>query len=34
MATGGGTPCYFNNIDFMNKTGTAVWINTPIDPSS
>ncbi|HEY5774046.1 MAG TPA: shikimate kinase [Chitinophagaceae bacterium] len=31
MATGGGTPCYFNNIDFMNKTGTAVWINTPID---
>ena len=31
MATGGGTPCYFNNIDFMNKSGTAVWINTPID---
>ena len=31
MATGGGTPCYFNNIEFMNKTGTAVWINTPVD---
>ena len=31
MATGGGTPCYFNNIDFMNKAGTAVWINTPVD---
>ena len=31
MATGGGTPCYFNNIEFMNKMGTAVWINTPIE---
>lgn len=31
MATGGGTPCYFNNIEFMKKSGTAVWINTPVD---
>ena len=31
MATGGGTPCYFNNIEFMNRAGTAVWINTPVD---
>lgn len=31
MATGGGTPCYFNNIEFMNKAGTVVWINTPVD---
>ena len=31
MATGGGTPCYFMNIDFMNKSGTSVWINTPVD---
>jgi shikimate kinase len=31
MAAGGGTPCYFNNIEFMNKTGTTVWINTPVD---
>ena len=31
MATGGGTPCYFKNIDFMNKAGTTVWINTPVD---
>lgn len=31
MATGGGTPCYFNNIDFMNRHGTTVWISAPID---
>ena len=31
MACGGGAPFYYNNIDFMNKSGTAVWINTPID---
>lgn len=27
MACGGGTPCFFNNIDYMKKRGTAVWIN-------
>jgi shikimate kinase len=31
MACGGGTPCYYNNIDFMNKSGTSIWINIPID---
>ncbi len=31
MSTGGGTPCYFNNIDFMNAAGTTVWIHTPAD---
>jgi len=31
MATGGGTPCYFNNIDYMNKAGTTVWVNTPVE---
>lgn len=29
MACGGGSPCYFNNIDYMNQSGTTVWINTP-----
>jgi shikimate kinase len=31
MATGGGTPCYFNNIEFMKKSGTVLWISTPVD---
>ena len=31
MACGGGSPCYFNNIEYMNKSGTTVWINTPLD---
>ncbi|HEY6505420.1 MAG TPA: shikimate kinase [Chitinophagaceae bacterium] len=30
MACGGGSPCYFNNIEYMNQSGTTVWINTPI----
>lgn len=31
MACGGGTPCFFNNIEYMNQSGTTVWINTPLD---
>lgn len=30
MACGGGSPCYFNNIDYMNEAGTTVWINTSL----
>ena len=31
MATGGGAPCFFNNIDYMKSRGTTVWINCSID---
>lgn len=31
MACGGGSPCYFNNIDYMNQSGTTVWFNTPLE---
>jgi shikimate kinase len=31
MACGGGTPCFYNTIDYMNKKGTTVWINCSID---
>lgn len=27
MACGGGTPCFYNNIDYLKKMGTVVWIN-------
>lgn len=30
MACGGGTPCYFNNIGYMNQAGTTVWLDTPV----
>ncbi len=31
MACGGGTPCFYNSIDYMKKKGTVVWINCSID---
>lgn len=31
MACGGGTPCYFNNIDYMNLSGITIWINSPLE---
>lgn len=30
MACGGGSPCFFNNIEYMNQSGTTIWINTPM----
>lgn len=27
MATGGGTPCFYNNIDYLKKQGIIAWIN-------
>lgn len=29
MACGGGTPCYFDNLDWMNKGGITVYIRVP-----
>ena len=31
MACGGGSPCYFNNIEYMQQAGTTIWINTPLE---
>lgn len=31
MATGGGTPCFYNNIGYMKTSGIAVWLNCSID---
>jgi shikimate kinase len=31
MACGGGTPCFYNNLDYMKQAGTVVWINLSPD---
>ena len=31
LSCGGGTPCFFNNIEYMKKNGKVVWLNTSID---
>lgn len=31
MATGGGTPCFFNNLERMKQAGKVIYINTPIE---
>lgn len=31
VATGGGTPCFADNMEWMNANGTTVWIDTPKD---
>ena len=30
IATGGGAPCFFDNVDLMNRTGKTIYMN--IDP--
>lgn len=31
LATGGGTPCYNNNMNWMNENGITVWLDESID---
>ena len=31
IATGGGTPCYGDNMDFILAHGTAVYLQMPVD---
>jgi shikimate kinase len=31
LSCGGGTPCFFNNIEFMKKHGTVIWLNTSVN---
>jgi len=30
VATGGGTPCFFDNMDWMNAHGITVFLKTPV----
>ncbi len=29
IATGGGAPCFFDNIDLMNRTGKTIYLDVP-----
>lgn len=31
ISCGGGTPCFFNNIEYMKKNGKVIWINPPVE---
>lgn len=31
ISCGGGTPCFFDNIDFMNQHGTSLWLQASHD---
>ena len=34
LATGGGTPCFHENMEWMNRHGITVWIDEPIETLS
>ena len=31
IATGGGTPCFYDNMAFINSAGTTVYLKVPVD---
>lgn len=31
MSTGGGTPCFNDNMEYMNRQGHTIFLNTPVD---
>ena len=30
VSTGGGTPCFFDNMAWMNKQGVTIWLDEPL----
>jgi shikimate kinase len=30
LATGGGAPCFFDNMSWMNKQGITIWLDEPL----
>ena len=30
LATGGGAPCFYDNLERMKDTGTVLWLDTPL----
>ena len=31
ISTGGGAPCFFDNMEFMNETGTTVYLKVSVE---
>lgn len=31
LASGGGTPCFFDNMDFIKKLGISIYLNVPAE---
>ncbi len=31
LSVGGGTPCFNNNMDWMNDNGVTIWIDEPVE---
>lgn len=31
VATGGGAPCFFDNMDWMNQNGLTIYLQTPVE---
>jgi shikimate kinase len=31
ISTGGGTPCFFDNIEYMSSQGTTVFLDVPVE---
>ncbi len=31
VACGGGTPCFFNNMEWMNENGITIWLEPEVD---
>lgn len=31
VSTGGGTPCFYNNMEYMNRMGQTIFLEVPVD---
>jgi shikimate kinase len=31
LSTGGGAPCFFDNMDLINQAGLSIFLKTPVD---
>lgn len=31
IATGGGAPCFFDNLDFIRRSGLSIFVDVPVD---